>query len=244
VAVGLHIRRFRVGLSTLLILSAIIFYGYSAIRYRPTHQILTEKTLQIVSGTIRESFSAYSLPWYTETLLGNNQEPINVAIVVKDVQHVTNAMRKAGWYLADNLAPWSLGKLAKAVFLNSEYVTAPLTPSFWNEKMYDVGFEKPTDRETVRERHHVRLWRTGLVTKGGGVVYVGTVSFDKNIKGLLTHKMGENIDEERELLLADLRRTEVVQSAHKEQIVSPTAGINASGNTFITDGHMYVIWLK
>ena len=69
----------------------------------------------------------------------------------------------------------------------------------------DLGFEKPTTANTVRQRHHARLWKTDMVTADDRRVFVGTTSQDTGMKWWgLTHKIEPDIDSERGALLNDL----------------------------------------
>ena len=126
--------------------------------------------------------------------------------------------------------------LLKAYLLDQSYPTAPITPMFWNSYVNDFGFEKPTASNKIRERHHVRFWKTNYKTNNGDFLYIGTTSLDAGIKWFVTHKINPNIDAEREYLLNDLMKAVKIETVDKIQFVDPKIGQNFTGDLFFTDG--------
>ncbi len=181
---------------------------------------------------------------YTETLLGNRQEPLSFVIVAKDDQQLIDLFNKAGWYLADDINIFTISKMFKAALLKESYPQAPMTPDFWHTEVHDFGFEKETKDNNIQVRHHVRFWRTDYLTSEGKTIYVGTASFDEGIKWVVTHRINPNIDIEREFLFNDLQTTGRLLSIKKVQFVKPELGKNFSGDLFFTDGKLYLIFIK
>jgi undecaprenyl-diphosphatase len=231
-------------ISALLILLELIFYTNLAIRYDPSLAIIKEAKSEIVESDVLSLFSDKKLSRFTETITGNNQEPLSFIVIAKDDNDFIEGMQEAGWYFADSVTFDSTVKLAKAVVLNQSYLTAPMTPSFWNTKTHDLGFEKPTNAKSARARHHARFWRTQFKIQNGSSVYVGTVSLDVGMKWGITHKIKPDIDTEREGFFTDLKRTSRIDRSLKIQFVDPVLGQNFLKDQFFTDGELYVIYLK
>jgi undecaprenyl-diphosphatase len=227
-----------------IVFLALSFYAWSAFFYNP---VLDEKKINkieiINENQIIDIFSNDQLR-YTETISGNKQEPISLVILAKSDIELISIIEKSGWYLADNVGVGSVLKVYKAAISNSQYKTAPMTPSFWNNKVHNFGFEKPTKENNIRKRHHARFWKTGYQTKDGYNIYVGTVSLDSDIKWFVTHKIDPNIDAEQNLLYGDLNKSEHVLKFKLEQLVKPSIGQNFSGDSFFTYGKLYIITLK
>jgi undecaprenyl-diphosphatase len=181
---------------------------------------------------------------YTETLLGNRQEPLSFIFVAKNDQELIQFFNTAGWILADNVNILSTYKIAKAALFKESYPQAPMTPDFWNSEVHNFGFEKETATDNVRTRHHARIWKTNYKTENGDYIYVGTASFDSGIKWGVTHKINPDIDTEREFLFADLQNTSMISKSEKEQFVDPVLGNNFSGDPFFTDGKLYILFIK
>ncbi len=181
---------------------------------------------------------------YTETLLGDKQEPLNFIIITKNDQSLINLFKNAGWSLSDKVNTHNLYKAGKVVLLKKSYSQAPITPDFWNAQVNNFGFEKETASDNIRTRHHARFWKTNYTTKDGENIYVGTASFDAGIKWGITHKINPDIDTEREFLFKDLQKTNDLIKSEKKQFVSPELGNNFTGDPFFTDGKLYILFVK
>lgn len=228
---------------SVLILAEVAFYVNFALHYNPP--IARQETPSVIlADTVLDVFGDKNISHFTETLIGEQQEPLSFVVIAKNDQSLVDAMQMAGWYRADSATFVSVAKLAKYAIFKENYPTAPMTPSFWSSKVHDFGFEKPTEAQNVRERHHARFWRTQFETQDGNRVYVGTASQDVGIKWLITHSIKPDIDTEKELLFSDLENAGAILSFAKEKFVEPTLGTNFSGDQFFTDGKAYVIYLK
>lgn len=229
----------------LLALLAVIYVGYG-LKYKPAlYQGEEQASIQVVAGTkIGDIFSDYKLPKFTETLLGNPQEPFSFIIIANNDEQLIKSFQQADWFLADNVNFNSLITTFNLEFLNKPYPTAPMTPSLWNTQTNDYGFEQPTEVNSVRYRHHARFWKTNYVTDFNQKIYIGVASLDTGVKWWgLTHRIQPDIDSEREYLFNDLNK-EVVKSFEKIQFVDPVLGKNFTGDQFFSDGKAYVIHLK
>ncbi len=229
-------------ISAVLILLLFGFYILLGLNYNPPLKqrvIVHKASVQNIMDIFTDKQTKY-----TETLTGARQEPLSFIVLAENNKAFINIFKKSGWYLADSVNAHSLTKIARTAILKEEYLRAPMTPSFWNKKIHTFGFEKPTIKNNVRERHHVRFWKTDYITTDGKNIYVGTASFDKNIKWGVTHQIAPDIDTERKTLFTDLQKSGLLTSFQKEQFVKPTLGENFSGDQFFTDGEIYIIFLK
>lgn len=224
--------------ATLAILfCVIVFFSYGQIQIINPSISSTETNL---TGFISRS----SL--YSEDLFGKKMEPISF-IVIGDQKQIINLFGSAGWSLAEQPHFKNFLKLSSAIAQNINYPTAPMTPSFYASKTNDLGFEKSTDLDTARQRHHTRYWRTGYKI-GGEDVWVATASFDRGVKigpviQLPVHRIDPDIDAEREFIMNDFLKTGLVSDYQKINLVGPVEGTNAADDNFTTDGQAYVIYL-
>ncbi len=188
--------------------------------------------------------TAKQLPLYSETLTGQTMEPIGF-IYIGSGQQIEQLFLSHGWYKAD---PSTLGNTLKALavgFQGNQYLNAPVTPSYLNAKPEDLAFQKPTDLNTLRQRHHTRLWRTDFRLPSGQEIWVATASYDEGIEfagpaKLPTHHIDPNIDAERDYIIHSLG----LKNVSFLRVVSPQIGKNASGDAFFTDGNAVVISLE
>ncbi len=151
-------------------------------------------------------------------------------------------MNKTGWVLADQSSFGTILTLLRAEILREDYPTSPMTPSFWNAKVNDLGFEKPSSGD-IYSRRHFRVWSTPFETPQGKV-YAGTIRLD-TVKWIFVHKSSPYVDIERELLFSDLSAAGVVAESKKIQLTGPiVAGEDLSKTSFVTDGGLYEVVLK
>ncbi|MFH1822539.1 MAG: LssY C-terminal domain-containing protein [Patescibacteria group bacterium] len=233
-----------IAISILLIICQVIFYIGYAINYQPAMKEIALREQTIIAKDTLTIFQEYNLSKYTETLTGLNQEPISFIIIAPDNEKFISAFQDAGWFLADKLSFTSVYKISKALARGQGYATAPMTPSFWNQATHDFGFEKPTDVNSVKRRHHARFWQTNFKTAAGDKIYLGTASLDIGIKWGIVHKIEPDIDTEREFLFNDLNIANQVENWQKPEFVTPVLGKNFAGDQFFTDGQVYIIYLK
>ncbi|MDD5341157.1 MAG: LssY C-terminal domain-containing protein [Patescibacteria group bacterium] len=235
-------------LSGMLLALIVIFYVLFGIYFKPEINPQTEKNEnQLVISSVEnisQIFEAAKLPKYSETLTGAKQEPLSFIIISSSESRLIDAFAAADWYLADTPNLTTVSKIVQSGLFNISYPNAPMTPSFWNAEIHDLGFEKPIDLNSVRQRHHARFWKTNITTSGGQSVFVGTASLDISLKWLVVHKIDPGIDTERETVFRDLFNTGAILKFQKEQFVQPLLGKNFAGDQFFTDGEIYVIELK
>lgn len=203
----------------------------------------TKKSQPIIVNDPQIIFTTEQLK-HTETILGDKEEPLNFIVIAKDDQHLISLFKKTGWILADDITVSSIAKLIYAYILEKAYPEAPITPDFWDSNVHDFGFEKETDENNVRTRHHSRFWKTNYTASNGYNIYVGTASFDSGMKWGIVHTIDPNIDAEREFLFNGIMKTEMVKAYEKDQFVQPKLGSNFSGDQFFTDGKLYIIFLR
>lgn len=232
-------KRVTVGVAyTLVLVVVFITIGYAlspppmlAFRSLPVQHIDVRGVLLL--------FDKKVIPRFTETLAGQAEEPINL-LVVSPERCFTSDMLKANWQLAESITLRSAEKLSKDVLLNEPYPTAPVTPSFYNAEPNDYGFEKQTETNSIRARHHARFWNTGYLTPSG-YLYIGTVSLDTGIKWGITHHIAPDIDTDRDLLVSDLTQAGVVEKSELVQFIPPSLGKNFLGDQFFTNGKAALI---
>lgn len=188
-----------------------------------------------------------SLPNSSEGLTGRSLEPVNLIFIGDDVD-IENAMTRAGWFLAEQVTLRSSWDIFLRVLKNRSYPTAPVSPAFLYGRPQDSAWQKPTEKNSPRERHHMRLWRDERYTINGKTLWVGTASFDAGIRlaatiRIPTHRIAPAIDIERDLVVDDIRRVGVLQKEELVQRYDPFLGTNAIGDQFFTDGKVVIITL-
>ena len=227
-------------MSYALVLVCFIFSVMLAVNFNP--KPIKQKPVSIRQTNSVLSVFKDSYTKYTTTILGEKQEPINLIIIAKNDNQLMKDIRLAGWHFADKLSFESIKKSITALAYNKPYNKAPISPDFWNYKVNNFGIERLVKNESIKLRHHGRIWKTNYSIKGERI-YAVSVSFDTRLKWIV-HKISPNIDKEREFLFNGLRSKHLIEKYKKIQFVKPFAGFNFYGDKFFTDGKAYIIWLK
>ncbi len=230
-------------ISITLILFSFLFYIGFAFTNQPIIVPAINSKEKIVVENISSVLSTNNME-YTETLSGRKQEPISFIIFADNDDILIRTFINSGWFLADKVSTKSITKIAKDAIFKEQYLNAPMTPSFWNKEPHDFGFEKPTKANNVRQRHHVRFWKTNYISREGQQIYVGSASLDGGMKWGVTHKIAPDIDTEREFLFKNIVESKTKLNSEKQKLVRPILGRNFSGDQFFTDGQVYIIKLN
>lgn len=165
-------------------------------------------------------------------------DPINLRLS-GTTQQVKCAFVRGGWALADPLSGRSALGIVGSVVLHRSYPEAPVSSLYLQERLQDLAFERDEGR-TAHRRHHVRLWQVAHNQWLGAATYdrgVGFALFTLQI----THKIGPNVDLERDSLGAMLQaqgaRLEGTQHSH---VPSGRRQRNGGGDPYYTDGMIKV----
>jgi hypothetical protein len=184
------------------------------------------------------------LSMVTRTAHGIPGDPLNVGLVGSR-DDVLCAMNAAGWYPADPITLRSSIAIAGSVLLDRPYHEAPVSHLYYNGRRQDLAFELPVGISADR-RHHVRFWRALERGQEGRAVWLGAATFDRGVgfsrdDARVTHHIGPDIDAERDLITAGLRRARVVQTIYEVAGIGPTVdGHNGEGDIYYTDGDIKI----
>lgn len=227
-------------------LAALVSYGQS-------HPLRTVQrgTIIVFPDVVAEHFSIdllNAIPKKTETLAGRSQAPINL-VFVGSRGALLRAFDRAGWSVADSISIHSVGRTVKASLENESYPNAPISPTFYDGRVQDIGQQQETSSRTVRERHHVRLWLAPIALRDGETVWVGSASFDKSVAyspvlKFPTHIIDPDIDKERDYIRDALVETGLVEKQTTVPLTERILGRTAAGSPFFTDGLAHVLWLE
>jgi membrane protein DedA with SNARE-associated domain/membrane-associated phospholipid phosphatase len=225
--------------SFVLVFTAVLFYAGFSIQYHlPRASVPLRKEVVVSKGT--DVFTNGRIK-YTETLIGDRQEPINVIFLARDDKQLVAALQEAGWILTDKADISSFIKAVKALMLKTPHPSAPMSPSFWNARMQDMSFAKVTGVNWLRNAHHLKIWHTNVSLRNGNTIYVGLVNANDGFKWGIIPKISPDLDTERESLYRDLNHTGKIERSLKVQLVKPLVGNNFIGDRFFTDGNAYII---
>ena len=183
-------------------------------------------------------------PRHTTTAQGRQGDAINVAFIGTE-EELHRMFAAAGWYAADPITLKTSVRIAADVVLHKPYAHAPVSDLYvWGRKQ-DAAFEQPVG-DSPKQRHHVRFWCSPELDRNGEPLWLGAATYDERVElsrttGGITHKIGPQIDSERNKLVTDTARAGVldgyywVDPFHKDR-----QGRNGGGDPYVTDGRLAV----
>lgn len=207
------------------------------------------------------------LPLYCVTPDGFASDPLNIGIMATRWELIT-AMEQAGWYVADPHRGYYVLRHILSIILNWPYPNAPMSNLYLFGRRQDLAFEIPLEGTVAGGRHHVRFWATTFQDKqkltvrsihwhhrrshvrGDNLLWVGAASLDVGLGFIrhnlqITHMIDPDTDQERELILSQLRKCKLVKKIDTIELGKPYRLINRvmSGHLH-TDGRMSIVYLK
>ncbi|MDN3483541.1 LssY C-terminal domain-containing protein [Arthrobacter sp. APC 3897] len=183
----------------------------------------------------------------TRTSAGLFGDAVNLAFLGSE-QQLRGALERTGWVLADPVTLTSSWRIVTSTLLHRSYLRAPVSPLLLFGRQQDFAYQQEVNGNP-RQRHHVRFWRCpeGWLLPGGiASDWLAAASFDRAV-GLslftlqVTHRVGENIDAERDYLVSSM------QQAFPEVSVNVIRNFstgyhsrNGGGDSIVTDGDLPV----
>ncbi|MBU1642426.1 LssY C-terminal domain-containing protein [bacterium] len=227
-------------LSAALLFASAAFYVSFAMNYHytPLEAVAHKKSIVARPESL---FSSDSMR-YSESLIGKKEEPINFIFLAEDDRSLLTAFQASGWLISDQATLPSLLRLLKSSMMQTPYLSAPVSPSFWNAKMQNWTFTSPAVRNKLAAQH-IKIWKTDYLLDNGRRVYIGMAYATEYGMGVIA-KLLPDIDAVRERLFRDLNATGTVSLAQKLPLVRAQTGKNFTGQPFYTDGKAYLLSIR
>ncbi|KQZ87128.1 hypothetical protein ASD64_06700 [Mesorhizobium sp. Root157] len=184
----------------------------------------------------------------TRTPQGIAGDPINVGLAGSR-DDIVHAFALAHWDTADAVTLKTAVEIGESVLFDRPYPDAPVSGLLFEGRVQDLAFEKPVG-DSADQRHHVRLWQTTRLQEDGRSLWLGSASFDRGVglshdTGAITHRIGPDIDAERDLLMRDLTEASALASTREMEGIGATkTGRNGGGDPYFTDGKVVIGVLK
>lgn len=177
---------------------------------------------------------------FTETITWRETETINFIFLSKNDNDLLRLFSDSDWQEADKIGRYSLKNIWKALLNNELYNNAPITPLYWNKEIQNFWFEKFTDKNTIKIRHHIRVWKTKYKI-WEYYVFVWCWVYDDWLKWWITHKIDPDIDKEREYIFSTFTNNYDIKSYNLIELEKAFEWKNFSGDKFFTDWKAYFI---
>jgi hypothetical protein len=177
-------------------------------------------------------------------------DPVNLAFIGGEEQ-LHEAMKKAGWILADKLDVYSIVKMILATLFHRDYPTAPVSTGYLFSNRQSFTYQQNIKNKTIA-RHHVRFWKVpdGWLMPGGYKVdWLAAGTFDRSL-GLsyftfqFTHRIVSDTDIERDHIVKTLSdHSKIKKVTVIDNYFSAYHHRNGGGDSITTDGALPIIKL-
>lgn len=188
--------------------------------------------------------AAVSLPGVNEGRFGVPGDPLNVVFLASP-ETLRAVLTEAGWTEVPTSIRGSLWAGLKEA-LAGETIAAfpPMNDYRLRGRVQDMNWAMPV--RFIQERHHFRLWRTGLFDRLGRSYWWGSSNYDLRVRWHdLSHVPDPDSDKERDFIVSTVARSPRLRSLAVLPVERvPREGFNDKGYPFRTDGRVAVIELK
>jgi LssY C-terminus len=187
------------------------------------------------------------LPVQTMTPVTNQPSDLVNLLFLGSREELADAFAAAGWTDAHPRTFRSGIKGIRAVAEEHGDRSAPMSSLLLDDAATDMAWEKGLN--DVAKRHHVRIWKSPE-TWEGREVWLGAATQDVDFAylrpgRLLTHKIGEKVDAERDKIGNDLAFAGCADTMDwwdRPQV--PHLTYNATGDPMQTDGRLEILRLN
>jgi len=194
-------------------------------------------------GTIEGHPALARAPRHTRTAKGLAGDAVNVAFVGSE-EELHRVLGSAGWYAADPVTLRTSLRIAADVVLHKPYPHAPVSDLYLWGRKEDAAFEQPVG-DSPKQRHHVRFWRSQEVDAKSRPLWIGAATYDERVElsrtAGITHKIGPDIDRERNKLVHDAIRSGHLDGYYwVDRFHEAAEGKNGGGDRYVTDRRLVI----
>ncbi|MGB7554496.1 MAG: LssY C-terminal domain-containing protein [Candidatus Korobacteraceae bacterium] len=180
---------------------------------------------------------------------GNPGDLVNFVIVGSQEQ-VTKALKDAAWLPADKTNTDAVVSALLATLQKNSYMTVPMSILYLFGRPQDFGYERTEPVMVVSQRNHFRIWKAPISTPqqtiwaGAGTHDIG-IERDQRSANAITHKIDQDVDNERDFIGATLQQAGWVQAMDYMTRANPIKETKtATGGSIKSDGRVLVIVLN
>lgn len=230
----------------LLIMIALIATGCTKHPVGAWQPTPPERSAEVIPPPADAVVPRMTFPLHAEDAQGRKAEPITMLVAATEAGLV-EAFAQAGWVLADALTPETTEKMRAAQAWSDRYPSAPIAPLFYWGREQDAAWQRPGD--TVASRVRVRVWRSETQDEQKRWIWALNVAQDDGFIAapegeLPIHRLHPNLDDARDILVADLTKTGLPTREYLLMGIGPNEGFRtAAGTPYQTAGWVKVVEL-
>jgi LssY C-terminus len=184
------------------------------------------------------------MPARTHSTLSNRPSDLINVMLIGSRDDVATAFEAAGWIQPKQATLRTNIRRIRAVADGHGDSTAPMSDLLVQDTKADMSWQKSFN--DIAKRHHIRIWKQPA-TWNGQEVWIGAASRDIDFAYLrpgsaMTHKIAENVDQERDKVVNDLVFTscaDLVDDSERPDVPGITR--NATGDPMRTDTRIAIV---
>jgi hypothetical protein len=164
---------------------------------------------------------------------------------------VANALKASGWIVADKTDKEAVVSALLATLQKNVYVSVPMGILYLFGRPQDFGYERAEAVTVATQRNHFRIWHAAFTTPQKQPIWVGAGTHDVGIEkdqrspNAITHKIDQDVDNERDFIGATLQQAGQVQAmSYMTRAQAIKSAKTATGGNIQSDGRVLVIVLK
>ena len=187
----------------------------------------------------------------TDQAQGGNPGDLVNFVIVGSQQQVTNALKAAGWIVADKTNTDAVVSALVATLQKNIYVAVPMSLLYLFGRSQDFGYERAEAVMVAAQRNHFRIWQAPYKAPDGQPLWIGAGTHDIGIEkdqrsaNAITHKIDQDVDNERDFIGATLQQAGQVYAMDYMTRSNPIKLTKtATGGNIQSDGRVLVIVLK
>jgi hypothetical protein len=206
-------------------------------------------TAGLLTGEERPRMAALveELPARTHTSETNRPSDLINVMFIGSRDQLANAFATAGWTEPREATMRANIRRIRAVAEGHGDNTAPMSELLLQDAPADMSWQKGFN--DISKRHHIRIWKQS-VTWDDREIWIGAATRDVDFAYLrpgraMTHKIDENIDDERDKVVNDLVFTSCASLVDAPaRLDVPVSTRNATGDPMKTDTRLAVVRLN
>ena len=187
------------------------------------------------------------LPSRTHATLSNRPSDLLNVMFIGSRDDLVDAFEAAGWMQPKPATLRTNIQRIRAVAEGRGDRTAPMSDLLVQDTKAEMSWQKSFN--DVSKRHHIRIWKQPA-TWNGQQIWIGAATHDVDFAYLrpgnaMTHKIAEDVDQERDKVVNDLVFTSCVDMADDmERMDVPMVTRNATGDPMRTDARISILQLN
>ncbi|SOC21430.1 membrane protein DedA with SNARE-associated domain [Rhodobacter sp. JA431] len=175
-----HLPRPQLLFAALISLGLLGYAGTRVASYAKPLKARPEPTAVVMLDAPALQLGTSALPLQAETLTGNDQLPLSLAVLSPSSDALRQALEAQGWTLATKASPQSLAQAFWGDLKDQGAADAALAPLFWQTRANVFALSAPPAEEPA-DTPRLRLWQTHFADASGRRLWLAALTRDDGL---------------------------------------------------------------